>query len=791
MHIAGLSLGMTVCLLIGLFIRFELSFDNYHPNAARTYRINEAWTNNGEINRHFSTPLPLADALRKSVSGIEHATFAFPGWGNIIDVAPGVRFEEEHVLMAEPEFLDVFRIDAVKGNPREVLAKPYQALLTESTARKYYGDENPIGKTFRLRSQFDITVGGVIKDMPSNTHLPAVMLVSYIPDQKFLGPSPDAWSYTTGSATYVVLPEGFDMNVLTTQLQKLADDNINNNEHFPKFLRAGYEVIPMSAIHFDTRSSGSSWVPAVSKSWIWFFAIVGGAVLLLACINFVNLSTAQALTRAKEVGIRKTVGAGRFNLVLQFLSEAWLLAVVAGVIAVGCTQLVLPYMNTLLEKNMPFDPLGAPELMLWLATGIFVVGLLAGLYPAWIITRFNPATSLRSTFSVQGEQSSSWLRRSLVVLQFSVSAGLLIALMLISNQVSFLHNMELGFKKDNVLIIKKGKPGASSVFDAGLEKIPGVETWSSSTAAPSDVQHWGTIMSTTGREDPNRKNVTLLLGDEKFCDMYGFKLLAGRYLIASDTNSITRAVPEDKRLGMCVINEKALEVLGVSKPEEAIGKKFWAGMGAHNFEVVGVVSNFNTNSLRDAIQPTIITPSPEDYSVTGIKIRQGSDVPGTIALIEAAWKVAYPDAVISHKFLDEQIDSFYKSEARIFSLFKIFSAVAMLISCLGLWGLITFTAQRRLREIGIRKVLGATSSSIMVLLSREFFFMVLISLALATPLVYYGVSQWLNEFAFRTPIGWQAFLTAGSISISLALITVGIQSLRATFTNPASVLKSE
>lgn len=790
-HIAGLSLGMTVCLLIGLFIRFELSFDNYHPHAARTYRINEAYQNNGEVNRFFSTPLAMPEALRKTVAGLEHVAFAFPTT-SIIDVSADKRFEERNVVITDPEFVEVFKVEAIHGDPKEVLAKPYHALITETIAKKFYGTVDAVGKTFRIQSKFDITVGGVIKDLPPNTHLPVVVLLSYVPDEKFLGGvSPDIWSFTTGSQTYVVLPDGFDQNVLQTQLTKLADEHINSNEWMPKFMRAGYEILPLSAIHFDTPSGGSMLVPAASKTWIWFFGGVGIAVLLLACINFVNLSTAQALTRAKEVGIRKTVGAGRLNLMVQFLGEAWTLALISGIIAVGCLQLLMPVMNIVLEKTIPFSITSSPDLILYLAIGIFVVGLLAGIYPAWIITRYNPAISLRSTFSSQGEQSSSWLRRSLVVLQFSVSAGLLIALILISNQVNFIHTKELGFNKDNIILVKTGSGGTSPVLSHELERIPQVEKFSFSTTPPSDYQHWSTMMSAVGKDDPDRQHVNLLFGDENFAGLYGFKLLTGRYPVDADSSVGSRSLPEDQRVTRCVVNEAALKVLNVSQAEAAIGKRFWAGQASHNFEIIGVVSDFNSNSLREAIKPVIITTAPEHYGVTSIKIVPGSDITSTIAAIEKGWKIAYPDAVFSYQFLNEQIDSFYKSETRIYSLFKMFSAIAMLISCLGLWGLITFTAQRRLREIGIRKVLGASTSSIMVLLSREFFFMVLIALALATPLVYYGVSQWLNEFAFKVPIGWQAFAVAGSISIALALITVGIQSLRATFTNPASVLKSE
>jgi hypothetical protein len=281
------------------------------------------------------------------------------------------------------------------------------------------------------------------------------------------------------------------------------------------------------------------------------------------------------------------------------------------------------------------------------------------------------------------------------------------------------------------------------------------------------------------------------MGDDNFCKLYDLKLLAGRYTVTSDTSARSETLPADKRTSLCVINEEAMKVLEIDKPEDAIGKRFWAGMGNAKFEVVGVVKNFNTRSLHDPIKPLIIGPWPSVYGVVGIKLEPGSNVAETIAAIETAWKATYPDGVFRYEFLDEQIYSFYKSEERIFSLFKIFSGIAMLISCLGLWGLITFTAQRRQKEISIRKILGATTSSIVTLLSSDFIKMVLIALVVATPLVYYGVSQWLNEFAFRAPIGWTTFAIAGIITTALALITVGIQALRATFVNPASTLKAE
>lgn len=780
---------MTVCLLIALFIRFETSFDNYHPNASRIFRINQVMTDNGERHARFATPLPLPEVLRKEVSGLDQIAFAQPAWNVIIDL-PDRRFQQNNVMFTDAAFLDVFAVELVKGKGHETLRTPYQALLTESTAKKFFGTEDPIGKTFRFKSRYDITVGGVIRDLPANTHLSATVLLSFVPDQRFLGVGPDAWEYTTGNATFVVLPEAYDQNILPARLKKIADERMNANSD-RQGVRKDFELIALKDIHFDAASQGSEWVPPFNVTWLWFFGAIGIAVLTLACINFVNLSTAQALTRAREVGVRKSIGAGRANLLLQFLGESWMLAGVSGIIAVGATELTLPYMNTMLEKGIRFDLLSSPELFISLMSGILIVGMMAGLYPAWIITRLNPAVSLRSGFNVQGEAGSSWLKRSLVVVQFTISAGLLITLAIISQQVAFIRNMNLGFNKDNMVITPNSRGGDAQVYANELAKIPGVSGWSFSTSTASASMHWGTDMSNTDANDPGRQPVTSIFADVNYGPLYGFKLLAGNYPVYADTSLISDSVPDDRKLMRAVVNEKLVDALQLGTPEEAVGKHFWFGMGNGDIEITGVVGNFNTVSAHEAIQPTLIGQLPGNYNYTNIRLEPGADVSASVAAIEAAWKKAYPDGVFNYSFLDQQIANFYNAETRIYNLFKIFAGLAMLISCLGLWGLITFTAQRRMKEIGIRKVLGATASSLIVLLSREFLFMVVAALMIASPLVYMGISQWLNGFAFKIPIGWQAFVLAGVVSFSLALLTVGIQALRATFTNPASILKSE
>lgn len=792
LHIVGLTLGMGVCLLIGLFLRYELSFDTYHKLANHTYRVNSVWIDTGNKSQHYSTPLPLADALRTDITGPEVVVRAHPLNEETVEINSQKIFKQPHMLVVDPSFLDVFTVEVVEGNAREALSKPFQALLTETTAKRFFGNEDPIGKTFTYQSKYHITVAGLIRDLPANTHLPASMLLSYVPDENFLGNGPSYWTNVNGTQTYVVLPEGYNVVDLQKQLNVLADKNINSDPNMPKNFKSEFDVQPLGDIHFNSSyDGGSHWVKAVNTSWLWFFAIIGLAVLVLACINFVNLSTAQALTRAKEVGVRKSVGAGRFHLITQFLREAWILTAVSGILSIALAQVSLPFINTLLEKRISFNVLESTGLMTALASGIFLTGLLSGLYPAWIIARFNPVKTLKAGATLAGDQGSYWLRRMLVILQFTISAGLLIAVILISQQVNYLRSKSLGFNKDNVINVNIPSAKKAQMLAGELANIRQIKDITFSTSAPSSNEHWGTVMSQTDGNDPNRKHTMMILADDNFCKMYGFKLLAGRLLEPSDTTYSSRSIAEDKQISKIVVNEKFIREIGFKSNEEALDKRIWFGMNSGKADIVGVVADFNTGSLHAHIGPTLITSYPNVYGQVGIKVEAGSNLPETIDEIEKAWKKVYPDGVFEFKFLDAQIDSFYKAETRLYQLFKVFAGLAMLISCLGLWGLSTLSAQQRTKEIGIRKVLGASVNAIVMMLSKDFFMMVLIALAVGSPLAYYLVNNWLQTFAFHIDIGWEVFVLAGVASLVIALVTVSFQAIKAGIANPVDSLRNE
>src|SRR5215218_6579138 len=764
LHIVGLTLGITVCLLIGLFIRHQVSFDMYHAKAERIYRVNQVWVDFGNKNFHFSTPFPLADALRKEVSGIELVTKVHHPFQNVIEVNGSKKFRQDHVMMTDPDFFDVFDVTTVQVSPKQTMGKPYGAVLTESTAKKFFGNENPIGKVFKYNNDFNITVGAVIKDFPGNTHLPASLILSFSNDEKYLQTSPTHYGSVSGGSTFIVLPKGKkSTNTLQKSIRSIYDKNINNDP-FMKERKNSYEDVeiqPLHDIHFNSKySGGGEWVKAISTAWLWFFGSVGLAVLILACINFINLSTAQALTRAKEVGVRKTIGAGRGQLIRQFLQEALVLVIISGIAGILFAKLLLPYVSDLIEEHIVFNLLHSPAVIGSLITGIFFTALMAGLYPAWLISKFQPAETLKAG-SASVSVQSVFLRKGLVIVQFTISICLLIGLLLIGKQINYMRSKDLGFQKDNIVSIPL------PVYDANVTDPIGKKNF----------------LRTKLLKIPQLKDLSF--------SMYGFRLKAGRFLAPADTNSVSESLLKEKRYAKSVVNEKLVKTLGFASPEEALGKQFWIGVNDWRADIVGVVEDFHASSLHEEIQPTLITQYAPFADKAEIKIAAGADIPATMSTINSAFKKAFPGGIFEFKFLDEQLDALYKTEARLYTLLKIFSVLAMLISCFGLWGLVNFAAQRRVKEIGIRKVLGASVPGIVSLLTKDFLILVALAIAIACPLAYWGIHKWLQGFAFRGRIDWQAFAVAAIAAILIALITVSFQAIKAAMSNPVKNLRTE
>lgn len=791
LHVAGLTIGMSVCLMIGLFLRHELSFDAYHSMAKRIYRINSVWTDNGNKNYHFSTPIPLGDALREELPGLEFVAQWQPIDEEVVVINPQRRFSQKNIMLAEPDMLNVFDIKVLEGDGYSALRKPFQALLTRTTAQKFYGGENPIGKVFKFKNNFDITVAGIIEDLPANTHFPATMLVSFFKDEQFMQSSVDSWTFVMGTSTYVVLPTQTKLSDVNARLKALADKYINQHNEQAN-TRSDFDLQPLADVHFNsTYAGGGQWVQAVNINWLWIFGAIGLAVLILACINFINLSTAQALTRTKEIGVSKVMGAGRIQLIRQFMVEAWVLALISGALALGATYMSMPAINKMMDKQIAYDFLQNPILIASLLVGILITGLLAGLYPAWVLTRFNPTDVLRAGTNVAGDHRSTWLRKGLVITQFSISIALLIVVALMAQQVNYLRSKDLGFDHDNVLTVALPEAEKATQFASKLENIATIKGLSFSTSTPSAEGHWGSIMSLVNGDDPQKQEVTMILADPHFGNLYGLKLLAGRFLEAADTNLASNKLPGDQQISTVVVNQKCVKEFGFASPEAALDQRFWFGMNTGHARIVGVVADFNVTSLHDAIKPALMTQFPQVYSLAGIKIAGKSNIPQTIAAVEKAWKSSFPNHIFDFKFLDEQIDAFYAAETRLYNLFSIFALLAIAISCLGLYGLASFAAQQRTKEIGIRKVLGASVAGITSLLTKEFLLLVLIALLIASPIAYYAMQQWLADFAYHIDVHWQVFAGVGIVAMAVAFLTVAGQAIRAATMNPVKSLRNE
>ncbi|MEO7988425.1 MAG: ABC transporter permease [Chryseolinea sp.] len=775
-HVFGLTLGISACLLIALFIHHELSFDSEQVNANQTYRINSVWKESEKQFDLYATPIPLAQTLRKDATGLKHVTQVLPQFGSVIEINGEKHFKQEHILIAEPEFFDIFKVNLIAGEGRKALSKPYQAILSEAAALKLFGKEHPVGKVFRYRNEFDITVAGVMRDFPSNTSLPATILISYVDNENFLN-NGDTWYFGNlawtklQASTFVVLEENTSPDKIEEQLNSIANKNINASPELDKTIRGSFEMQALRDIHLDdSRFGGGPWVKAISPSWLWIFGAIGVIVLSLACINFLNLSVAQGITRAKEVSVRKVIGAKRIQLVTQFLIEACLITLVAGMLSFLTARFLLQPLNLILNKDLDYQFLQSPSIIFSFLIALLLLGIIAGLYPSLVIARFRPLELLKSA-------KTSWLQQGLVVSQFTISATLAISVLLIARQVSFMRSKDLGIEKENILQVPLDDKESANAFVNKVRNIAGVKEISLSRSAPISNDHWWNTISTD--ETSERKSVCAVYGDANFYSVYGLQLLSGRIPQQSTI--------DDTLVSKVVVNEKLLEELNLGSSQEAIGKHFWWGSEA---EITGVVANFNCEPLHYAISPILIRQDPTVYTQANIKLEYVQNS-STLGDIEVAWKKYFPDGVYESKFLVEDIDAFYKTESKFYSLLLVFAALAIGIACMGLWGIASFVTLRRVKEVSIRKVLGATVSNILSLLLRQFLRPVILAGVIALPLSWYAANAILSNYAYQVSITWDLFAVPVFILIFISIVTVGAQTIKTSLTNPANNLRSE
>ena len=776
----GLAVGIAACLLLFLVVQFETSFDTFHSKHASIYRISTEMHSQDGVTYSDGVAFPVGPALRTDFPQIKEVVRIFQNSGQVtIDNGNGQpkKLTEGNIYYTEPGFFKMFDFGWLQGEAATSLKDPGNAVLSRATAEKYFGDwRSAMGKTIKLNNNALYTITGILKDVPPNSDFPLGIVVPYsaIVNTGVKNNQEDWVSTIGGAYTFVVLPPELPLAKFNLELKAFA------KKYKPVAYAANTPIAqPLSEMHFDDRF-GNFNDRTFSHSLVNALSLIGLFLIVIACVNFINLSTAQAVNRSKEVGVRKVLGSSRAQLAAQFLGETALLTFFAVTLAVGVARLALPFLNQLLATKISMSLASNPLLIGFILTVAVVVTFLSGTYPAIILSGFNPITALKTRITAKMTGGIS-LRRVLVVLQFSIAQVLIIGMLIVVGQMNYFRNASLGFNK--AAIINVDLPGDSishTKFDNlrdALAKNPDIKAVSFSFAPPSSGNDWNSDLGFDHSAKKTDFNANLKWADTGYFRLFNLPFVAGRPYYGSDT------------IREFVVNETFLQKLGIRHPQDAIGKEIniW---DRHKGNIVGVVKDFNVYSLQKPMVPVVLSTWKKAYQTINIKIAPGKEK-AALPYIEKLWTSAFPDYVYQYKFLDETIDHFYNQEAQLSTLYKIFAGIAIFISCLGLYGLVAFLAIQRTKEMGIRKVLGASARNIVFLLSREFTLLILVAFALAAPVAYYIMHGWLLNYHYRIQLGASIFIMAIAGSILIAWITVGHRAIRAALANPVRSLRSE
>ncbi|MDB4901465.1 MAG: FtsX-like permease family protein [Mucilaginibacter sp.] len=781
-NIIGLAVGIAACLLIFLVIHFETSFDNFHKKRDRIYRVVTASKTPEGMSYETGVPLPVSEAMRIDYPQIPVASILKNESQVTVEGSNGQplkKFKEENVYFAEPQFFNIFDFDWLAGDQKTALTEPNSAVLTQETAEKYFGDWRvAIGKTIKYENKNIIKVTGILKNVPVNTDFKLGVVISHatLNNTNFKGNLKDWVSTFSYHYCFIVLPGSITVNQFNNNLAAFV------KKHKPaEYVKQGLIAVPLTDMHYDSRFgvfSGHTF----SRELISALSLIGLFLLIIACVNFINLATAQAVNRSKEVGIRKVLGSNRAQLVFQFISETFIITFFAVILAIGLAQVALPFLNQLLDVKISSGFMIDPVVLSFLIIVILVVTLLSGFYPAMVLSGFNPITALKNKVAA-GRSSGISLRRGLVVLQFCIAQVLVIGTLVVITQMNYLKNYSLGFDKEAIVNVNVPSDSVSHLkIDALRNQLlqqPGIKSVSFSFASPSDNNGWGTDFKFNNSPKRTDFGASLKWSDAEYFKLYGLRFIAGRPFIKSD------------QVREYVVNETLVKKLGIHDPKDIIGKSINLWDDKSKFaRVVGVVKDFNIASLRQPIPPVLMASWKDVYQTINIKLQTGK-INQTLTSIQRLWNSTFPDYVYDRQFLDEKVAGFYDRETQLSTLYKIFAGIAIFISCLGLYGLVSFMAVQRTKEVGIRKTLGATVSHIVYLFSKEFTLLILVAFAISAPVGWYFMNKWLQAFTYKISLGPGIFILAIAASVIIAWLTVGYKAIRAALANPVNSLRSE
>jgi putative ABC transport system permease protein len=788
-NIIGLSVGLAVCLLIVLYVKDELSYDKYNAQAENIYRIDADISFNGTQFTSAASQAPIAPTLMKDFPQVVQYT-RLRNFGDILVKKDNQNIPNHNAVFADSTFFQVFSIPMIEGNRLTALNEPNSIVIDETTARKYFNSTHVLGKTLYVDNSVTCKITGVMADIPPQSHF----------HFSFIRPMHDTYHddqtdwLSNNYASFVLVRPG----VTKASLQKAVDATINNYlvKQLDQFLHMNandlkksgnhfvYPVMPLTDIHLHSNKS-YEFEANGNITYVYIFSLIAIFILLIACVNFMNLSTARSANRAKEVGIRKVAGSLRSNLITQFLIESVLTSFLSLVLAIGIAALLLPLFNQLAGKQMSVLTLFSTWLLPVLIALIIVVGCIAGSYPAFYLSSFEPVQVLKG--SIAKGFKNSWLRSGLVVFQFFISISLIIGTIVIYNQLTYIQSREIGYNRDQVLVINNTYALDKNIktFRQDMLKISGVRSASITGSLPTETAH-----SQNGWfKDPtlDAKQVNILTDfyvDQNYIPTMSMQMAAGRNF---STNFLTDS-------NAVIVNETAAKLLGFKNPlnETLYRPSGYASNGAFNskaFHIIGVVKDFNFSSMHDKVGPLIIELN-DNWGRVVVRINT-KNIPALISEVEKKWNSMGPGQPFNYSFLDADFNKIYDAEQRTGKLFITFAVFAIFIACLGLFGLVTYAAEQRIKEIGVRKVLGASVGEIVAMISKDFIKLVLIAFVIAFPIAWWMMNEWLQSFAYRINISWWVFALAGTLTIAIALITVSFQAIKAAIANPVTSLRSE
>jgi putative ABC transport system permease protein len=768
LNVLGLGLGMASSILIFLWVANELSYDKFNANAQNIYRVTTSYLDIHSV----LVPKPVGPSIVAVNPEVIMST-RVKATGSIFTIG-NQKFDEKYGFYADTNFLRIFSFPMIAGNPLTALSTAEGVVITESTAKKYFGTTMVIGKTMVSDNNIkgdNLTVTGVLKDIPANSHLKFDFLLPEKLHEKTIDYD-GSWGNFEGY-TYLLTGKNFDPAVGMQKVKQQMDEVYNKNEP----VKAEFFMQPLTDVHLGSNHLLGDVEGQGSESYVRIFSMVAVFILVIACINFMNLSTAMSGKRAKEVGLRKTIGASKGQLLAQFLGESVLISCMALLVGIAIAALALPFFKELTNKNISLQLLDLKIIVLLLATTL-LVGLMAGAYPALVLSSFQPVKVLKGFKVLTGEKQ--FLRNGLVAMQFSISIILIVSTLVVYNQLQFIRLRDIGFNKENLLYIQMPRTGDLAnnyqALKATLNQYPGITDYSVVNLLPTNLTTGTTDVIWPGKDPQMQVEFPHISVDENFAKTFGMQIVAGRFFAKNfqgDKNNY-------------VVNEAALRVMKI-KPAKAIGLPFT--FNNNPGQIVGVLKDFNFKPIQHAVEPLVVK-----YTSSGgnLVIRT---TPATLVNIlpqvKKLFQDVYPNFPFTYGFMDEELSKLYRSEQQMGTLFNLFAVLSVIVSCLGLFGLATFNAQRRIREIGVRKVLGASVKGIVLMLSKTFMIPVLISAFIAFPVAWWLMEKWLQGFAYRVGMRWWIFAAAGGIAALIAFATVSVEAYKSAVVNPAKSLRAE